>query len=201
MHYLQYSFAPRLYIFNAFLQSLIGLHDFGRIADDERATGLFKEAEPEAREEIPLSDVGDWSRYSYRGAESQRGYHELLREFLASMCIRRIGELYCEYADRYRGYLVDPPELTYTGPDLTTAKHTDADSLPGVEAVGRRGAGLPRRQARVLEARDVPARRRRVRVAPARPACSRCGWRQGAAHRAGQEGPRHHRDRGRTRSR
>ena len=34
VHYLQYSFAPRLYIFNAFLQSLIGLHDFGRIADD-----------------------------------------------------------------------------------------------------------------------------------------------------------------------
>ena len=37
VHYLQYSFAPRLYIFNAFLQSLIGLHDFGRIADDDRA--------------------------------------------------------------------------------------------------------------------------------------------------------------------
>ncbi len=30
VHYLQYSFAPRLYIFNAFLQALIGLHDFGR---------------------------------------------------------------------------------------------------------------------------------------------------------------------------
>ena len=37
VHYLQYSFAPRLYIFNAFLQSLIGLHDFGKLADDERA--------------------------------------------------------------------------------------------------------------------------------------------------------------------
>ena len=34
-HYLQYSFAPRLYIFNAFLQSLIGLHDFGKLAGDD----------------------------------------------------------------------------------------------------------------------------------------------------------------------
>ena len=37
MHYLQYSFAPRLYIFNAFLQSLIGLYDFSNLAHDERA--------------------------------------------------------------------------------------------------------------------------------------------------------------------
>ena len=60
----RYSFAPRLFIFSAFLQSLIGLHDFGKLAGDERATRLFREAEPEAREEVPLSDVGDWSRYS-----------------------------------------------------------------------------------------------------------------------------------------
>ena len=116
VHYLQYSFAPRLYIFNAFLQSLIGLHDFGKLAGDERATGLYREAEPEAREEVPLSDVGDWSRYSYAGAESNRDYHELLREFLASMCTRRLGDLYCDFAARYRGYQVDPPELEYTGP-------------------------------------------------------------------------------------
>ena len=48
--------------------------------------------------------MGDWSRYSYRGPEANHDYHELLREFLASMCTRRLGELYCEYADRYRGY-------------------------------------------------------------------------------------------------
>ena len=54
VHYLQYSFAPRLYIFNAFLQSLIGLHDFGKLAGETRATELFRQAEPEAREEVPL---------------------------------------------------------------------------------------------------------------------------------------------------
>ena len=117
-HYLQYSFAPRLYIFNAFLQSLIGLHDFGRLTGNARALELFEDAEPEARAEVPYSDVGDWSRYSYAGAESSGDYHELLREFLQSMCSRRLGPVYCTYARRYRGYQVDPPELTWKGPDV-----------------------------------------------------------------------------------
>jgi hypothetical protein len=120
VHYLQYSFAPRLYIFNAFLQSLIGLYDFSNLADDERARRLYDQAEPEARREVPYSDVGDWSRYSYAGAESTRDYHELLREFLASLCTRRQGPVYCEYARKYRGYQVDPPEITYEGPRSAT---------------------------------------------------------------------------------
>jgi hypothetical protein len=120
VHYLQYSFAPRLYIFNAFLQSLIGLYDFGKLTGDVRATALFRTAEPEARRELPLSDVGDWSRYSYAGAESTREYHELLREFLQSMCIRHLGPLYCDFATRYRSYMYDPPKLVYTGPPTAT---------------------------------------------------------------------------------
>jgi len=122
VHYLQYSFAPRLYIFNAFLQSLIGLYDFGRLAGDERAQELYREGEPEARREVPLSDVGDWSLYSYAGAESNHDYHELLRELLQSMCARRLGALYCDYAARYRSYQVDPPELVYAGPALGAAR-------------------------------------------------------------------------------
>ena len=126
VHYLQYSFAPGLYIFNAFLQSLIGLHDFGQIAGDQRALRLYDQAEPEARKEVPLSDVGDWSRYSYAGAESNSDYHELLREFLQSMCTRRLGPVYCDYAKRYRGYQVDPPVLTYEGPALATEETPSA---------------------------------------------------------------------------
>jgi D-glucuronyl C5-epimerase C-terminus len=147
IHYLQYSFAPRLYIFNAFLQSLIGLRDFGLIADDETATKLFEEAEPEAEKEIPYSDVGDWSRYSYRGPEATRDYHELLREFLASLCTRRVAKVFCEYANKYRGYQVDPPTLTYTGPETTTAKQLTSlrfrvSKLSAVEARVYRGEKL-----------------------------------------------------------
>jgi hypothetical protein len=145
VHYLEYSFAPRLYIFNGFLQALIGLHDFGKLTGDTRATALYQEAEPEARAEVPLSDIGDWSLYSYRGAESSRDYHELLREFLASMCTRRLGSLYCDYAERYRGYQVDPPELTYTGPDSAVARERTAirfelSKLSAVEVKVLRGS-------------------------------------------------------------
>jgi D-glucuronyl C5-epimerase C-terminus len=120
VHYLQYSFAPRLYIFNAFLQSLIGLRDFGHAVHDDEALRLFRDAEPEARAEIPFSDVGDWSLYNYAGHESDRDYHELLRELLQSMCTRRLGAIYCQYARKYRGYQVDPPVVTYQGPTVTT---------------------------------------------------------------------------------
>jgi D-glucuronyl C5-epimerase C-terminus len=120
VHYLQYSFAPRLYIFNAFLQSLIGLYDFSNLANDERARRLYARAVGEGRAEVPLSDVGDWSRYSYAGAESTPDYHELLREFLASLCSRRQGAVFCEYARKYRGYQVDPPEVAYRGPATAT---------------------------------------------------------------------------------
>jgi D-glucuronyl C5-epimerase C-terminus len=116
VHYLQYSFAPGLYIFNAFLQSLIGLYDFDRVVGDPEARRLFNQAEPEARAEVPFSDVGDWSLYNYGGHESDRDYHELLREFLQSMCSRRLGQIYCQYARKYRGYQVDPPVVTYQGP-------------------------------------------------------------------------------------
>jgi hypothetical protein len=122
VHYLQYSFAPGLYIFNAFLQSEIGLYDFYKLTGDTRALRLYQQAEPEARTEVPLSDVGDWSRYSYAGNESTRDYHELLREFLQSMCTRRLGQTFCDYAGRYRGYQVDPPELGFTGPDVAATR-------------------------------------------------------------------------------
>ena len=147
VHYLQYSFAPRLYIFNAFLQSLIGLHDYFKLTGDTRAERLYLRGEPEARAEVPLSDVGDWSRYSYAGAESTSDYHELLREFLASMCSRRLGDLYCDYARRYRGYQVDPPELRLVGPELAapgewTSIRFSVSKLSAVEVKVYKGASL-----------------------------------------------------------
>ena len=120
-HYLQYSFAPRLYIFNAFTQSLIGLHDFWKISNDARARTQYLRAEPELQREIPASDVGDWSRYNYRGRESTHEYHELLREVLQSMCSRRLGPLYCTYAKRYRADQTQPGEIDLIGPESARA--------------------------------------------------------------------------------
>ena len=105
VHYLQYSFAPRLYIFNAFFQSLIGLHDYGKLTGSARATSLFAVGELEARREVRYSDTGKWSRYSFRGLRSTPLYHELLREILQGLG-RRLGVdgIYCRYAIKYRRY-------------------------------------------------------------------------------------------------
>ena len=46
--------------------------------------------------------------------------------FLQSMCTRRLGPVYCDYAKRYRGYQVDPPVLTYEGPALATEETPSA---------------------------------------------------------------------------
>jgi D-glucuronyl C5-epimerase C-terminus len=119
-HYLQYSFASRLYIINAFLQSLIGLYDYAEITGDAEARRLFDAAEPEAREELPANDVGDWSTYSYRGAESTREYHELLREFAASLCSRLRRKVYCDAARDFLSYMTDPAEIELLGPELVT---------------------------------------------------------------------------------
>lgn len=116
-HYLQYSFAPRLYIINAFIQSLIGLYDFATITGDDTARRLFGRAEPEARREVPRNDTGDWSTYSFGGNESTHEYHELLRELLASACSRLRTPVYCDTAKRFRRYQTEPAALTLLGPD------------------------------------------------------------------------------------
>jgi hypothetical protein len=138
IHYLEYSFAPRLFIFNGFLQALIGLYDYAQATGDGRANGLFREAEPEGRREAPMSDLGDWSRYSFRGRESTAEYHELLREFLQSLCNRLRTPVYCTHARRFRSYQVDPAELTYGGPGVAGAREDtpvffDLSKLAAVE--------------------------------------------------------------------
>ncbi|HEY1358906.1 MAG TPA: D-glucuronyl C5-epimerase family protein [Thermoleophilaceae bacterium] len=121
--YLQYSFAPRTYVFNAFTQTLIGLHDFAHDGNSPRALRFYDRALPELEREIPFSDLGDWSLYSYNGEISDQNYHELLREVMHDACVRHLGEVFCKYAKKYRGYQVDPPKITFTGPASTTVGH------------------------------------------------------------------------------
>jgi hypothetical protein len=120
VHYLQYSFAPRLYIVNAFLQAVIGLYDYAEITGDRRARRLFADAEPGARRELVANDTGDWSTYSYRGAESTREYHELVREFAASLCSRLRHRTYCDASKSFLSYMTDPAELELLGPARAT---------------------------------------------------------------------------------
>jgi hypothetical protein len=112
-HYAQYSFEPGLRILNGFIQSLVGLYDYARLAGDARATALFTAGEARAREEVPTYDTGAWSLYS-RGTvthESDLGYHTLLRDFLTSLCNRTRIETYCGAEDHFTTYLSTPPAV------------------------------------------------------------------------------------------
>ena len=113
-HYAIYSFAPNLRVLNGFIQSLVGLYDYARIAKDPQGTELFQAAEPEARAETPLYDTGAWSLYS-RGSsthESSLSYHDLLEGFLAGLCTRTKVEVYCTTADHFVAYKSVTPVLT-----------------------------------------------------------------------------------------
>ncbi len=108
-HFLMYSYAPELVIFNGFLQSLIGLDDFRDFTGDPRGTTLFRAGHGNAKVIVPQSDSGAWSYYSLGGPLSTLEYHTLLRDFLDSLCHRQGNAVYCDTAARFTGYLATPP--------------------------------------------------------------------------------------------
>lgn len=108
--FLQYSFAPRLDIINAFLQTLIGIYDYAKISGDPVATQLFTAGDTEARGEVPHFDTGAWSLYQ-PGVEDDLSYHELVTGFLQELCSRTHATAYCVAAQHFQAYLHTPPEL------------------------------------------------------------------------------------------
>jgi hypothetical protein len=113
VHFLIYSFNPRLRVLNGFLQALVGLYDYAEISGDDTARALFRAGERRARQEVPGADTGAWSRYSAGGAESDLGYHQLVRDFLRSMCERTRVAVYCETAERFQRYLREQPGIRF----------------------------------------------------------------------------------------
>jgi len=142
-HYLIYSFAPRLRVLNGFVQSLIGLRDFGALANDDDGRALFAAGEAQLRAEVPSYDTGAWSKYS-QARESDLGYHRLLRDFLRNLCGRMQDDatraasavppvaaadpaLYCDTATRFTRYLSQRPVL-----ELRAARPARARAKRGV---------------------------------------------------------------------
>jgi D-glucuronyl C5-epimerase C-terminus len=109
-HYLIYSFAPRLRVLNAFVQSLVGLHDLAELGPSPAAQELFDEGDAAARREVPRYDTGAWSLYS-PARESDLGYHKLVRDFLRSLCARTDTDVYCSTAQRFTDYLHEEPSV------------------------------------------------------------------------------------------
>ncbi len=117
VHYLIYSFAPRLRVLNAFAQALNGIHDYARVSGSPEAGALFQAGDRGLRHESRRYDTGEWSRYSLRGYESSVDYHRLARDAVEGLCGRTGVDVYCNTARRFtsylrrRGYSTEPGSL------------------------------------------------------------------------------------------
>jgi hypothetical protein len=106
--YLIYTFVPDLLVLNAHLQATIGLYDFFTLTNDPRAQALYTAGESEARVATPRYDTGAWSLYSLE-REDDLSYHDLVTTFLRNLCDRSGQAVYCDTADRFDEYRVEPP--------------------------------------------------------------------------------------------
>jgi hypothetical protein len=103
-HYLIYSFDRGQRVLNAFLESIIGLFDYAKVAHDKTARALWVAGDHEARVELPRYDTGRWSRYSIGGPLASVDYHKLVVDFLDKLC-SHLGGTYCTYHKRFKAYL------------------------------------------------------------------------------------------------
>jgi hypothetical protein len=108
--FLQYSFAPRTDIINAFLQALIGLQRYAQVSGSALAQSLFAAGDAQARAELPQFNTGAWSLYQ-PGIEDNLSYHELVTGFLAQLCKLTAAPVYCSTASAFQLDLVTPPAL------------------------------------------------------------------------------------------
>jgi D-glucuronyl C5-epimerase C-terminus len=144
-HYLQYSFAPSLYILNGFTQSIVALHDYAQLTGNATAQALYTTGQRELAREVPEYDTGAWSLYSTGAArrEADVSYHELARDFLVSMCDRTQTPIYCQTADRFTAYESEPPALTLADQKLrggrTGTLRLRLSKMSAVTVVVRRG--------------------------------------------------------------
>jgi hypothetical protein len=124
--YALYSFAPRLEVLNAMLQSLIGLNTYATLTGDARAAALFSQGDQVAQAQIASYDTGAWSLYSrssgHPGGEANLNYHTLNRDFARTLCRATAAVPYCTAADRFSQYLREDPELRPFGPVPAPAK-------------------------------------------------------------------------------
>ena len=121
VRFLQYTFAPSLSIINAFLQTLIGLHDYGQVSGNATAQALFAKGDAEAMAELPSFNTGAWSLYQ-PGVEDDLSYHELVTGFLVQLCTLTAAPVYCSTAQQFTADLTTPPALSDLTPSAKPRK-------------------------------------------------------------------------------
>jgi hypothetical protein len=150
-HYLMYSFAPSLRVFNGELQAVSGIGELATLTRDRTARRLFRRGERGARGTLPALDTGAWSLYSWAGRESSLSYHQLVGEFLGAMCTRTERREYCAAHRRFARYEREPTRIGIAPLRRLRARHATRVrfSLSKISSVkvrvwGERGLSLSR---------------------------------------------------------
>ena len=186
VHYLQYSFAPRLYIFNAFLQSLIGLHDFASSGATRRAAPVRR---GRARRPARRCRSATWAtgRSTTTPATSRAATTTSCCASSSRACARAgSGRSTASTRAATAATRSTRPEVTWRDRTSATEDEPVGAQLQRLEAVGGRGDGhAAGRAGGVRPARDLPARRRLVHRGPrAGRRRSPCAWRPRSCARA-----------------
>jgi hypothetical protein len=92
--YLQYSFAPKTDIINAYLQTLLGLYDYEQASLDPTALALYNAGNAQAQSELNSFIISGWSLYQ-PGVPDNLNYHELVTGFLKLLCAKTKIPVYC----------------------------------------------------------------------------------------------------------
>jgi hypothetical protein len=110
-HFIMYSFAPGLRIFNGELQAVNGVGELASLTGDKQAKRLFRRSERAIRDEVTAFDTGAWSLYSAAGRESTLNYHQLVGRLLGDMCVRTARSAYCDARERFARYEREPTRI------------------------------------------------------------------------------------------
>jgi hypothetical protein len=124
--YAEYTYAPTDRILNGFIQALNGLYEYAKLTGDPLGLKLFETGDAEARAITPSYDTGAWSKYD-QYTESNLNYHELLAEFLVSLC-KRTSE------GEPTSTAATPPATSTTQPSTTSTTPPASTSTGGATA-------------------------------------------------------------------
>jgi len=108
--FLQYSFAPKTDIINAYLQTLLGLYDYEQASLDPTALALFNSGNTQAQRVLPSFIISGWSLYQ-PGEPDNLNYHELVTGFLKLLCQKTSTPVYCSTYTTFSNDLVTKPSL------------------------------------------------------------------------------------------
>jgi hypothetical protein len=137
--YAEYTYAPTDRILNGFVQALNGLYEYAKLTGDPLGLKLFETGDAEARAITPSYNTGAWSKYD-QYTESNLNYHELLTEFLQSLC-QRTSEGEPGWAGSNPPLATPPPNSTTTAPTTPPASTPTGGATASAATAGGKSSG------------------------------------------------------------